>query len=144
MVRSGRGVAGGTGAQLPLRGRRCRRCVAPPAALRAIFFRGRRLLARVVLRTAALRQCSRALSVLLRVHTSPRRHLGVCARFARVCVHYCYCHYPLFCHLPLRHYDNNKNHKQGSGLLGDDSNALKRRAERGAVGELGQLARRGE
>ena len=106
--------------------------------------RGRRLLARVVLRTAALRKCSRALSVLLRVHTSPRRHLGVCARFARVCVHYCYCHYPLFCHLPLRHYDNNKNHKQGSGLLGDDSNGLKRRAERGAVGELGQLARRGE
>ena len=79
VVRFGRGVAGGTGAQLPLRGRRC---VAPPAALRAKFSQGRRLFARVVLRTAALRRWSRALSVVLRVNTSPRSNLLV----SRVCV----------------------------------------------------------
>ena len=86
VVRSGRGVAGGTGAQLPLRGRQCRRCVAPPAALRAIFFRGRRLLARVVLRKSGLAPmyaCS--FGIASRAHfpsASPRR---MCSFRARVC-----------------------------------------------------------
>ena len=43
VVKSGKGVDGGSGAKLTLRGHRC---VAPPAALRAKKIRGRRLFAR--------------------------------------------------------------------------------------------------